>query len=97
MTHTTEDPMHTCDHCERPVRESCTVTHVRLHGHADPVARERCACDAGPYPTSSCGDCGVARGDVHHPGCDMERCPGCGGQLLACGCLAEYVAPLHAA
>lgn len=36
-----------------------------------------------------CHDCGIERGGVHHPGCDMERCPRCGGQLIGCGCLDE--------
>ena len=34
-----------------------------------------------------CGDCNVARGAVHHHGCDIERCPRCGDQSISCGCL----------
>lgn len=36
-----------------------------------------------------CRGCGIKRGGLHHPGCDMECCPKCGGQLISCGCLEE--------
>jgi len=55
---------------------SCTVgvLHERDREWALPRARSRC------------GDCGVARGGLHHPGCDLQRCPRCRGQLISCGC-----------
>jgi hypothetical protein len=42
--------------------------------------------DAKLKPTKRCHDCGVLEGEFHHDGCDMERCPFCGGQLISCDC-----------
>ena len=34
----------------------------------------------------TCHDCACAEGERHLPGCDMERCPLCGGQAISCDC-----------
>ena len=39
-------------------------------------------CEEGEH----CGDCGAVYGYYHHPGCDNERCPICGGQIITCDC-----------
>ncbi len=33
-----------------------------------------------------CGDCGALKNEFHVPGCDVERCPSCGGQMIGCEC-----------
>jgi len=40
-------------------------------------------------PEQRCHDCGIKAGGYHHPGCDMEICPRCLGQLISCGCLDD--------
>ena len=34
-----------------------------------------------------CDDCGVLPGNCHHPGCDIEECPRCEGQIITCDCV----------
>lgn len=34
-----------------------------------------------------CGDCGCKVNELHEVGCDLERCPVCGGQLVSCNCI----------
>jgi hypothetical protein len=36
--------------------------------------------------SSTCHDCGVAVGQLHVRGCDVEQCPYCGRQSITCPC-----------
>ena len=37
-----------------------------------------------------CSDCGAKQGQYHDDGCDCERCPVCGLQMLCCDCWECY-------
>lgn len=34
----------------------------------------------------TCHDCEAKPGEYHDMGCDVERCPDCGGQMIGCYC-----------
>jgi hypothetical protein len=36
-----------------------------------------------------CHDCAVIKGEFHVPGCDVERCPSCDGQVIGCDCFYD--------
>lgn len=38
-----------------------------------------------------CHDCAAKQGTYHHWGCDIERCPVCGRQLISCDCEDVFV------
>ena len=40
-------------------------------------------------PAGKCHDCGAFPGQYHHPSCDIEQCPRCGGQYALCECITE--------
>jgi hypothetical protein len=77
----TVDTMAACPDCQREMHlaSSCVTTFVVVVGDKtfDRVRHPAAASDR-------CDSCGVKPGGVHHFGCDMERCPGCAGQLIMC-------------
>jgi len=42
------------------------------------------ACGLYLWKEQVCHGCGARVGELHQLGCDMERCPICGGQLITC-------------
>jgi hypothetical protein len=60
-------------------------------GDSDDAAYERLRA-TWAKPGERCPDCGAIAGELHHFGCDVERCPKCGGQLIGCECFkSPYV------
>lgn len=51
----------------------------------DGKAYARLAHANGGFGEDVCHDCHALVGMLHVPGCDMEKCPKCGGQLISCG------------
>ena len=79
--------MAVCEFCGQEMKraDGCTRTHIKYpDGTVLPVVTEHF-----DEPDGRCHDCGIKDGNAHHPGCDVERCPQCGGQLLNCWCFDE--------
>jgi hypothetical protein len=73
-----------CVDCNQEMRRGvgCTLAKLELRD-GETVARD-------VYDESRpCHDCGVERGQLHHLGCDWEKCPRCGWQLITCGCWSD--------
>jgi hypothetical protein len=62
--------------------DTCVVGYIKIGGKV--YKRNTTYFDV----NKRCHDCGIInkRGNIHHAGCDMERCPICKGQLISCDC-----------
>lgn len=80
MTTTTPLPPWQCCHQPRqPPTDTCTDTTAYRYGDEPAYAQ------GGPLP-DRCGDCAVAHGGLHHPGCCIAQCSTCGQQRFGCDC-----------
>ncbi len=80
-----------CLYCdiEMTTGRSCTMDVLLVRGRRVEFARYGTERDMAQFRGQPCGDCGVSWGGFHHPGCDLQLCPLCHGQLLSCGCIGD--------
>ncbi len=75
----------TCDTCDQTMNGSaCTEDAYEIRGRD--YIRIRYGSETHAYRREHCGDCNTPKGGLHHPGCDVERCPRCLGQSISCDC-----------
>ncbi len=76
--------MAVCPDCKKNMSAAstvaCTFPYVRVNGKV--YRRNTSYHDV----NARCHDCNVVNGNIHHFGCDIERCPACERQLIACNC-----------
>ena len=79
--------MAVCEYCKKDMSDEATKS-CSCNKQEMPNGKvvDRVPYDDYNSPGCRCHDCNVANGGFHHPGCDMERCPICGGQLIGCNC-----------
>lgn len=82
--------MSKCPECEKDMLDknvkSCTHKYILIKGKW--YKRNTTYFDVNDV----CHDCGIEnkRGNTHHFGCDIERCPRCKGQMISCNCEESY-------
>lgn len=69
-----------CDKCGQDMTKTTKTCRV------EPIQFKTKSLAQLPYQGKRCRDCNVAKGGVHHPGCGVERCPKCLGQIISCRC-----------
>lgn len=78
-----------CCNLDMLVTAGCASSEVKCNGKKYKRIR------FGDEPLSKrdayCHDCNARLGFFHHGGCDVERCPACGGQLVSCDCEIEFI------
>jgi hypothetical protein len=78
-----------CKYCKQEMQtaQGCTYPYIKIEGKI--YKRNTVYYDNG----GRCHDCGIYNHyqNIHHYGCDIERCPKCGGQLISCDCKKKQI------
>ena len=83
-----------CECCGKDMLLVNGCTHTLVEYRGKKYWRQKAGDEGWMKPGDRCGDCGALYGFFHHPGCDIERCPVCGEQLLSCDCdITMYYRP----
>jgi hypothetical protein len=77
-----------CKDCQQDMKkaDTCVMQKIQLHEGGKVYLRSTEHFDE---PDGRCHDCGIKHDGFHHYGCNVERCPACGGQLISCEC--QYI------
>lgn len=88
----------TCDECKREmtVGGGCTATHLGTTSKGPWSQRVVFGSEPDDWgiERGHCHDCNAGVGQPHHFGCDVERCPRCGMQLISCECPWTHAAAI---
>lgn len=84
-----------CGVCNREMLKArgCAYPYIKF-GESEKLYKRERVHDGDVAETGKCFDCGAQEGGLHHDGCDIERCPKCGGQAIGCDCtdnVASYL------
>jgi hypothetical protein len=66
------------------IERAQTQTHYPIGGELFIRIKYGDECFGWRAGTTPCYDCGVTKGQLHIPSCDVEECPNCHTQLLSC-------------
>lgn len=64
----------------------CSMWAERNAGEVRQAAQEDLVAVPQEPAEHNCQGCGCRAGELHEDGCDVERCPDCGGQMISCDC-----------